>query len=40
MSNYRIIKLQEYPELKNYAANWFHEKWNIPLEAYIESIDE
>lgn len=40
MSNYRIIKIQEYPELKNYAANWFHEKWNIPLEAYIESIDE
>lgn len=40
MSNYRIIKIQEYPELKNYAANWFHEKWNIPLEAYLESIDE
>lgn len=40
MSNYRIIKIQEHPELKNYAANWFHEKWNIPLEAYLESIDE
>lgn len=40
MSNYRIIKIQECPELKNYAANWFHEKWNIPLEAYLESIDE
>lgn len=40
MSNYRIIKIQERPELKNYAANWFHEKWNIPLEAYLESIEE
>ncbi|WP_346900178.1 GNAT family N-acetyltransferase [Clostridium sp. UBA7503] len=40
MSDYRIIKIQERPELKNYAANWFHEKWNIPLEAYLESIDE
>ncbi|WP_346871504.1 GNAT family N-acetyltransferase [Clostridium sp. UBA5119] len=40
MSNYRIIKIQEHPELKNYAAIWFHEKWNIPLEAYLESIDE
>ncbi len=40
MSNYRIIKIQEHPELKNYAANWFHEKWNIPVEAYLESIDE
>lgn len=35
-----IIKIQEHPELKNYAANWFHDKWNIPLEAYLESIDE
>ncbi|MGN9161953.1 GNAT family N-acetyltransferase [Clostridium sulfidigenes] len=35
-----LIKIQEHPELKNYAANWFHEKWNIPLEAYLESIDE
>lgn len=35
-----LIKIQERPELKNYAANWFHEKWNIPLEAYLESIDE
>lgn len=40
MSDYRIIKIQEHPELKNYAANWFHEKWNIPLEAYLQSIDE
>ncbi len=40
MSDYRIIKIQEHPELKNYVANWFHEKWNIPLEAYLESIDE
>lgn len=35
-----FIKIQEHPELKNYAANWFHEKWNIPLESYLESIDE
>lgn len=35
-----LIKIQEHPELKNYAANWFHEKWNIPLDAYLESIDE
>lgn len=35
-----LIKIQEHPELKNYAANWFHEKWNIPIEAYLESIDE
>ena len=21
-------------------AEWFHEKWNVPLEAYLESLDE
>lgn len=26
--------------MRNNIANWFHEKWNIPLEAYLESIDE
>lgn len=40
MGNYKIIKIQEQPEMRNNTANWFHEKWNIPLEAYLESIDE
>lgn len=40
MGNYRIIKIQEQPELRNTVANWFHKKWNIPSEAYLESIDE
>lgn len=35
-----IVKLREKPELKQAAANWFHEKWGIPLEAYLESMDE
>ena len=26
--------------MRNNIANWFHEKWNIPLQAYLESIDE
>lgn len=21
------------------AANWFHEKWNVPLQAYMESME-
>lgn len=21
-------------------ANWFHEKWGVPLEAYLDSMDE
>ena len=35
-----IIELIERPELKDEAANWFHEKWGVPLEAYVESMDE
>ncbi len=38
--NYEIIKLTERPEIKEQMANWFHEKWGVPLEAYIESMDE
>lgn len=34
-----MIKLREHSELSAAAAEWFHEKWGIPLEAYAESID-
>ena len=35
-----LIQLRDHPELAKEAARWFHEKWNIPLEAYEESIQE
>lgn len=38
--DYKIIRLIDKPKLKEQAAQWFHEKWNIPLEAYLESMDE
>lgn len=37
--DYKIISLADQPELKQQAAQWFHEKWQIPLEAYIESME-
>lgn len=40
MSDYKMITLQQQPEWKDRAARWFHEKWNIPLEAYLESMKE
>lgn len=40
MIKYRMLKIQEQPELRERVANWFHKRWNIPLEAYLESIDE
>ena len=38
--DYTIIKLNEKTELKNAAAEWFHEKWGIPYEAYYESMTD
>ncbi len=35
-----LIKLREHRELAETAAEWFHQKWGIPLEAYTESIEE
>ncbi|MGM9586557.1 MAG: GNAT family N-acetyltransferase [Candidatus Limivicinus sp.] len=35
---YNILKIQEHPELVKQTARWFHEKWGIPEEAYLESM--
>ena len=37
---YNIIRLIDKPEIKDKAAEWFHAKWGIPLEAYQESMEE
>lgn len=37
---YDIIRLTDKPEIKEQAAQWFHEKWGIPLEEYVGSMDE
>lgn len=37
---YDIIKLSDRPDMKETAARWFNEKWGIPLEAYITSMEE
>lgn len=38
--NYSIVRLADRPDMKEEAARWFHEKWGIPLEAYLESMEE
>lgn len=30
MEKYNIIKIREHEELIEQAADWFHQKWNIP----------
>ncbi len=40
MAEYRYITLREEPTLKDMAAEWFHSKWGVPKEAYLECMDE
>lgn len=37
---FNIISLRDRLDLKERAAKWFYEKWKIPEEAYLESIQE
>ena len=36
---YSYIALMEKPEIKDAAASWFHSKWGVPKEAYLECMD-
>lgn len=38
MNDLRIINLSEAPELIEKASEWFHDKWDLPSEAYRESM--
>lgn len=38
--DHQIIPLLDRPELKEQMAHWFHEKWAVPLEAYLESMND
>ena len=39
MENYKYITLRERPELKDTTAKWFCEKWGVPVEAYLECME-
>ena len=39
MEMYEFITLRERPNLKEKAAKWFHEKFGIPIEAYLECME-
>ena len=36
---YQYVTLRERPDLKEVAATWFHGKWNVPKEAYLECLE-
>lgn len=39
MKEFKYITLRENPELMNTAAEWFHSKWGVPKEAYLECME-
>lgn len=39
MSEYKYTTLRERPQLKDRAAEWFHDKWGVPKEAYLECME-
>ena len=39
MSDYKYTNLAEIPSIKDKAADWFHSKWGVPKEAYLECMD-
>ena len=39
MSLYRYITLREMPEYMVPAAEWFHSKWGVPTDAYLECME-
>lgn len=36
---YTYITLREKPNMKEKAAEWFHSKWGVPTEAYLECME-
>ncbi len=39
MSHYTYINLYDRPTLLQDAATWFHDKWGVPKEAYLECME-
>ena len=39
MKEYQYITLREAPEKRDIAAAWFHDKWGVPEEAYLECME-
>ena len=39
MAQFTYITLKQRPEWKEQAAQWFHQKWGVPQEAYLECMD-
>lgn len=38
MGRYTILKIREHSELVQRSSTWFHSKWSVPQDAYLESM--
>ena len=36
---YQYVTLRDRPEMKDLAASWFHSKWRVPKEAYLDCME-
>ena len=36
---YKYVNLRDCPNLMDKAATWFHDKWGVPKEAYLECMN-
>ena len=39
MKTYQYITLREKPDWMHLAAQWFHSKWGVPKEAYLDCME-
>ncbi len=39
MQSYTYVTLRQRPELRDTAAQWFHQKWGVPTEAYLACMN-
>ena len=39
MKEYQYITLRDNAKIKDMAATWFHSKWGVPKEAYMECME-
>ena len=35
-----LIRLKDHPEMMGPMARWFSQKWGIPQQAYLESMEQ
>lgn len=40
MGEYAFLSLRQNPQLRNSAAEWFHQKWGVPQSAYLKCMTD